>query len=135
MAFVEVVPTGAPQPQEIPFSHLLYIRYDKPEEGAIVLYLSAPCKKMVVENIYGKPWESLQATEIDDCLLELLNVLAGNYLNERNGGDKKHHMSLPELLFDEKQISEGDDHRSMWFDAEGIPFRISLRVNSTPTGG
>ena len=135
MAFVDVVPATAPQSEEIEFSHLLYISYDQPEKGAIVLFLSAQCKKLIVENIYGKRWDCLQATEIDDCLLELLNVLAGNYLSERNGADSKHHMSLPELLFDEKQLADGGDPKSMWFDAEGIPFRISIHMNPTFTGG
>jgi hypothetical protein len=124
-----------PEAQDAGFGHLLHIAFEQPEKGEIVLFLSVPCKKLIVENIYGRQWDSLEATEIDDCLLELLNVLAGNYLNERQGRDGKHRISLPEMLFDDKELGGDADMKSMWFDAEGIPFRIALRLETMYRGG
>ncbi len=125
MAFVDAVETPDPG-EQIVFSHIFHIDIFEPEEGEIALFLPSECKKLIVENIYGKDWSTLHATEIDDCLLEILNVLTGNFLNEYCGKEAKHNISLPELLFDDAKISGSNGFADFYFDAEGIPFRVSI---------
>lgn len=112
--------------EKLDFSQIIYISFFEPEAGRIALFLPFECKKMIVENIYGRDWDSLNANEIDDCLLEILNVLAGNFLNEYCGKEVKHNISLPELLFDDTQIKDNKRFIDFYFDAEGNPFKLSI---------
>ncbi len=95
----------------------------------MVLFLPSECKRLIVKNIYGSDWNELHDPEIDDCLLEILNVLAGNFLNEYCGNDAKHDMSLPGLLFDEKEMSLSEAPSENYFDAEGTIFKIAISFN------
>ena len=83
--------------------------------------------KKIVENIYGENWENLNPDQTDDCLLELCNVLAGNYLIEVYGEDARRDMSLPQLLFDEKHLIKDDNTQEFFFTAEDVPFKSLLR--------
>lgn len=125
MAFIDAVETpGAPE--ELTFSHIIHITFSEPEEGEIALFFPLECKRLIVENIYGIDWNTLDATAIDDCLLEMLNVMAGNFLNQYFGEDVKHSFSLPQLLFDEAEIRNRNRFVDYFFDAEGIPFKVSI---------
>jgi CheY-specific phosphatase CheX len=126
MAFIDVVETNEPE-EDFHFSQIIHISIFEPGQGDIALYLPSECKKMIVENIYGSDWDSLHATEIDDCLLEILNVLAGNFLKNYCGKGIKHNISLPELLFDETEMSRKNGFTDLFFDAEGNVFKISIR--------
>ncbi len=125
MAFLDVV--------EVPdfsgklrFGHILHISFTEPEEGEIALFLPSECKRRIVENVYGSDWSTLHDTEIDDCLLELLNVLAGNFLSDYYGEAVKHNVSLPELRFDDSGIFKGNKFTQFYFDAEEMPFKVSI---------
>ena len=85
MAFVDVNPTEPPS-EPLTFSHVISIEFRTPGTGRILLFLPQEVKKMVAENIYGRDWKTLRSEEIDDCLLELLNVLAGNMVDSLGGG-------------------------------------------------
>jgi len=125
MAFIDAVEMPD-HGEQIVFSHVIHIDIYEPEKGEIALFLPSECKKLIIENIYGEDWSTLHATEIDDCLLEILNVLTGNFLNEYCGKDARHNISLPELLFDDAKISGNNGFVDFYFDAEGIPFRVSI---------
>ena len=129
MAFIDVTELTE-HSAKIDSSHIIHIYFHEPMEGEIALVLPSECKRMIVENIYGCDWRDLHATEIDDCLLEILNVLAGNFLDEYWGRDVKHDISLPELRFDENEIDAGSGFTDFYFDAEGVPFKVSIRFKS-----
>ncbi len=130
MAFIDVVPTDPPE--ETPsYSHIIHIRFNEPVDGSIALCLPGDTKRMLVENIYGDEWESLDTEKIDDCLLEILNVLAGHYLSERFGPEIKRDLSLPELLFDDEELPHGESYTACWFDAEDSIFSAFISGAST----
>ncbi len=114
--------------EELDFSHIIHIDLFAPMQVEIALFLPSECKKLIVENIYGTDWSTLHATEIDDCLLEMLNVLAGNFLIECFGRQVKYDISLPELLFDDSKISKRNGFDFFPFDAEGIPFKAAIKI-------
>lgn len=103
-------------------SHIIAISYEAPERGSIALMLPLACKRQIVENIYGDEWESLDSEEIDDCLLEMLNVLAGEYLSSRYGREVRRDLSLPRLVFDAAELETSNTAERICFDAEGTPF-------------
>ena len=125
MAFVDVT-EALKVPEALEYSQIIHISLFEPMEGEIALFLPADCKRMIVENIYGSDWADLQAAEIDDCLLELLNVLAGNFLIEYCGTEVKHDISLPELLFNESELK--NSYQDFYFDAEGVNLKISIKM-------
>ena len=127
MAFVDVIEAG--DESEVHHSNVLYINFSQPVNGGLILRFSKECKMMIVENIHGSNWESLSSDEIDDCLLEVLNVLAGNFLNFYCGKESGHNMTFPQMLFDEEEIPKVSEYIPYYYDAEGVVFRVDVCVN------
>ena len=127
MAFIDVAPSPVCE-ETISYSHILSIALRQPVVGGLALYLPSECKRMIVENIYGEEWEQLSGVQIDDCLLELLNVLAGNFLNEYCGAGLQHNISLPELIFDETELQRPEEVNEYLYDAEGVCFKVVLGI-------
>ena len=123
MLFLDVMESGALDLKN--FSHIIRIRILDPENLELVLWLPLELKIEIAETIYGIPWDEISDTEIDDSLLELLNVLAGNFLSVYAGPDKKYNISLPEILFDEDEL-ERNDRDEIFFNVEGKPLKISF---------
>lgn len=128
MAFVDVI--EAEEKSDVHHSNVLYLDFTQPVRGGIILRLSKECKMTIVENIHGSNWDSLSGDEIDDCLLEVLNVLAGNFLNFFCGKETGHNMSFPQMLFDEDEIPGGNKFVPFYFDAEGVIFRIDICIDA-----
>ena len=55
--------------------------------------------------------------------LEILNVLAGEFLREYWGDNRKQSISLPKLLFDEQTVVVAEGSTEIYFDAEDQPFK------------
>ncbi len=127
MAFVDVI--EAEEVADVHHSNVLYINFTQPVSGGLILRFSKECKMVIVENIHGSNWESLSSDEIDDCLLEVLNVLAGNFLNFYCGKETGHNMSFPQMLFDEGEIPKGNEYIPYYYDAEGVVFRVDVCVD------
>lgn len=125
MAFLDVAAISEPQNQPV-LSQVIQLAFLEPDQGFAALFLPLDCKRHVVENIYGEDWEDLQPDQIDDCLLELLNVLVGNYLLEVYGHEAARDIALPRLLFDESEITITEDQETFYFDAEGTVFKAVL---------
>ena len=112
---------------EIPahFSYVLGIDILKPLSGTIVMYLSEDLKTRIVENIYYEPLK-INQNDRDDCLLEILNVLAGSFLTIYFGKELNYKMKLPELFVD--YLENGNDNFVLLnFNAEGLPFQVILK--------
>jgi hypothetical protein len=125
MAFLDVVESEHPE-TPVAFSQIMSIQYLKPVTGYINLFLPIECKKAIVENIHTKEWSKLSPLEIDDCLLEILNVLAGNYLINEYGCDRKYVLSFPQVLFDKTELESDGEKIICNYDAEGILFSASI---------
>lgn len=130
MAFIDVMPVEKPE-TPVNYGPILNISFSYPVHGGFILFLPNECKRRIVEDVFAKDWEELSLSEIDDCLLELLNVLAGNFLHLLCGEDIKYNMNFPEVLFDESDLPPGDSYRDYYFDAEDIPFKTSVLVTGS----
>ncbi|MFW5710685.1 MAG: chemotaxis protein CheX [bacterium] len=127
MAFIDVI--DAETPRDFEAGQLMFIEFYKPIHGRLLMSMPADIKKAIVENIHATDWNELSVSEIDDCLLELLNVLGGNFLRELKGGETKVQLSFPTVLFSLEEISDLDSFWKFDFDAEGIPFSVSLALH------
>ncbi|AHC15881.1 chemotaxis protein CheX [Salinispira pacifica] len=127
MAFLDVMPS---QSREISpkVSQLIYIDITRPVRGMLLLYLPLELKQKIAETIHSGSWEDLTPRQIDDCLLEVLNVLAGNFLLELLGQNTKYNISFPQIVFDEEEFEHTEDFHDFFFDAEGNIFQASVRL-------
>ncbi|MBB6481480.1 chemotaxis protein CheX [Spirochaeta isovalerica] len=127
MAFIDVVPEPHRE-GKISYTGIMGLEFSRPGRGHILFYMTKDCKKELVENIYGEEWIRLSDMEIDDCLLEILNVLAGDFLKNLFGEKDKVVMSFPRLYFDEENIPGNPGQFRFVYNAEGALFfaRLSL---------
>lgn len=127
MSFLDVQPALDEEPGAQD-GQLLHISFLSPATGGMMLLLPLELKRQIVENIHAKPWEELNNTEIDDCLLELLNVLAGNFLQQMYGADTKVNLSFPEVLFARSEVEHVGAYYDYSYNAEGIPLAVNVRL-------
>ncbi|TFG59265.1 MAG: hypothetical protein E4H36_14145 [Spirochaetales bacterium] len=128
MALVDTMYHESCETDVVEFSHILHIGFKAPADGSMILFLPTACKRMIVENVYGSDWAELSADEIDDCLLELLSVLAGNFLTMYCGKETMYNMSFPEILFDESEVSGRAEQTEFCFDAEDVLFKVAIAL-------
>ncbi len=126
MCFLDVQPAlGEEHPGD---GQLLHIAFSAPIRGGMILLLPLDLKRQIVENIHASAWEELNATQIDDCLLELLNVLAGNFLQMLFGESRKVNLSFPEVLFERSEVDENALFKDYFFSAEGTGLIVSIHI-------
>jgi CheY-specific phosphatase CheX len=129
MVFIDTIHLDE-NPAILDYTQILYIDLVSPQTGYIIAYLPFELRKTIVETILSTDWDEMHASEIDDCLLEILNVIAGNFLTEYLGRDVKYNISFPAVNYDEEDIDNLEKSQEIYFDAEGSIFRIKILLNS-----
>jgi len=127
MPFLDVIKIDNFQ-DKIQASQILFITFTRPVQGCLALFLPISLKLTIAQNIYTVDSTELKAHEIDDCLLELVNVLAGNFLTCVSGTAEEQVLSLPQMVFDEKQLPSLSGIDDCYFNAEGDFFRVSVFI-------
>lgn len=117
-------------PENFIYTQILYIDIISPHTGYVIAYLPLELRKIIVETIHSTDWDDMHASEIDDCLLEILNVITGNFMTELLGRDSKYNISFPAVNYDEEDIENLNKSQSIFFNAEGPIFRINILLNS-----
>jgi CheY-specific phosphatase CheX len=117
-------------PENFDYTQILYIDIISHSNGYIIAYLPLDLRKTIVETIHSTDWDEMHASEIDDCLLEILNVIAGNFMTELLGRGAKYNISFPAVNYDEEDIEQLDKSQEIYFSAEGPIFRINVLLNS-----
>ena len=118
------------KPEDFTYTQILYIDIISPVSGYIIAYLPLELRKTIVETIHSTEWDEMHATKIDDCLLEILNVIAGNFMTDLLGRNVKYNISLPAVNYDEEDIENLQNSQEIYFNAEGPLFRINVLINS-----
>jgi len=116
-------------PESFEYTQILFIDVISPQAGYITAYLPLELRKTIVETIHSSDWNDMHASEIDDCLLEILNVVAGNFMTEFLGRDNKYNISFPAVNYDEEDIENLDKSQELYFNAEGSVFKINVFLN------
>lgn len=116
-------------PENFTYTQILYIDIISPVKGYIIAYLPLELRKTIVETIHSIEWDEMHATEIDDCLLEILNVIAGNFMADLLGRDVKYNISFPAVNYDEEDIENLQSSQEIYFNAEGPIFKINVLIN------
>lgn len=127
MAFIETVEDPDPAGKdETPMEqNILIIDILKPISGSVMLYLPDNLKDKIILNVFAKDSSEVKENEKDDCLLEILNVLSGNFLNSYYGKVVGYKIELPQL-----QVGQENHPQEPFFlihmNAEGILFKVAM---------
>lgn len=124
MAFLDAIP--AKKPASNPPGQLFSIEVHGEQTHRLVLDLPLPVKQTIVENIHGSSWEELSSSDIDDCLLEFLNVLAGAFGRLYWGDESRYKLSFPQVSVGPPRESDSSPPDSFWFDAYDRLFAIHI---------
>lgn len=124
MAFLDAIPADAPVENSETQVFAIEVRGDEPQR--LVLDLPLDTKQSIVENIHARPWDELSSSEIDDCLLEFLNVLGGNFGRTYWGDDSRYKLSFPEVRIAIHDDIDAEEVQSYWFDAYGQIFAVHV---------
>lgn len=125
MAFMDVVDEPAPE-DDVASGQIVHLDFSHPLSGYVTLYLSAATKQRIVENIHGRGWEDLAGSEVDDCLMELVNIVAGNFLRLMGKDEHRHAVSLPQVLYDDSDLPNGEGRITRYYRADDALVRAVL---------
>ncbi len=129
MAFIDVSQTAAVDISSCGQVFYIAIAIKAPWRGHLVLYLPEGGKKKILENIYGRDFEDLSETEINDCLLEILNVLAGNFMSLLYGESADFQLGFPKVVLENDSVLQNNtEPLCLFFDAEGETFKIGIEL-------
>jgi hypothetical protein len=129
-AFIDAVPLDAIETKD--FENILSIDILKPISSTIMLFISNPLKQKIIENIFSSIEVPLTENQKSDGILEILIILAGNFLMAYFNKPVEYKMELPQLVMNYNEKENGNRHNSknrlvLNFDAEGLPFRIAFK--------
>ncbi len=125
MLFIDVIPSDV-QADNAWFDMIVSIDILKPITGKIIFLLPNILKKKIIRNIYTDDFDFIGEKEGDDCIMEIVNVLAGKFLTECFGNDVSYKFDFPTINFN---YAENDESKviSMDMDAECIPLKVVLK--------
>lgn len=120
MAFLDVMPSDSMN--DLGASQGFAVDIAGAERLRCYLDMSIAAKHAVVENIHADEWTELSSEEIDDCLLEILNVLGGSLGRALWGEAVRCKLGFPEVVV--MMPGRLDDVHIFDFDAEGEPLTV-----------
>ena len=111
--------------QKIEYSTIIGIEIKAPLKGKMYFYFTKELKELLIENIYDDALTELSATKTDDCQLEMVNIIAGEFLSALYQGKNTYQLGLPCIYFDENCLELPDKNTIITnFDAEGAYFKV-----------
>lgn len=128
MAFLEVLPSEEPPPVEEGEMLRASLLMHDPVQGEFLLVMPRNLLLGISEALFGLPVEELTEQLTTDAMLELLNTVAGQFLNDVIPG-QVYRLGLPEVeAAGDVPLSKGD---SIWhFMIEDEGFSISASGTS-----
>ncbi len=128
MAFMEVLPLSAEEREEHPVDEeniFAAQRVSRPLVGEFVLFMPKTMVQYVAEALYTQPKEELADHIQQDLLVEILNTVAGRFLNEYLSQDKIYKLELPKIV-EEFNNDEKKPVKRWFFQMEGKVFGITV---------
>jgi CheY-specific phosphatase CheX len=112
---------------------LLYIEIYEPVKGRLIMALPTELKREIVENIHAIDWEELTVSDVDDCLLEVLNVYAGDFVRALFDSEAKVRLSFPSVMISFEEVNDLEAFYRFHFSAEGVPFCVYIHLEAEVT--
>ena len=124
MAFLDVIESA---PEEYEYRYKIKIDILKPFLLKISFHFMDDLKNKIIDNVYGEEAVRLNEKAKDDCLLELMNVLAGNFMSFYSVAGEVYEMNLPvtDNEFHEENYSK---IINCYFNAESLKFKVAINI-------
>ncbi len=126
MAFLDVEPSKRAVTDSDP---KYFIHMQSPVDGVLLFSMPDNSKKNLAGNIYGKDFTEIKMNEVNECLLELVNIITGQFLNKLDIENAQYILGIPRIIFTEEKLYKYSHNYDYFFNAEGIPFQIKLMLN------
>jgi hypothetical protein len=124
MAFLDAERLAAAGPEEGLVTRAA-IDVLRPSSCRVELRMRESLRSKISDILYPEGVEGVGEGVPEDALLEILNVIAGNFLTDYFGPGMEIKLELPRYLYLSGD-SEGGDVIDLAFDAEGEPLRVVL---------
>ena len=110
---------------DINFTNAVIVMVEILHPGSTKLFLIIPdnFKKTVAENIFGEDISKLSKNDIEDSIIEILNVMSGQFIDSIYGESVSYKINLPKVISDFKSNAGYD---SFYYDAGGNIFCIMI---------
>ncbi len=120
-AFVLAEPVDAGRAAELPaatyFSRILYTG---PDQGQLFLAASEGFVRELVSSLLGiEPEDVDPASQGEDAIKELANIVGGSTILELGGADCQYSLNLPELVEASETPEPGDRGAACFVESEG----------------
>lgn len=135
MAFIDVNPAtdaenepsrksgNEPQPGEE--TQCAVIDVMAPLSCRLELRIPAGVRERIVENLFSEMPEAERKKNAEDSILEMLNIIMGNFLSAYFGSGTELQLSLPRYRWLAEEMP-GTAVANLRLDAEGSPFELAL---------
>ncbi len=105
-----------------------FVNLQSPVKGALILSIPQDGKGKLAGNVYGKARSDISGAEIDDCILELVNVITAQFMIRLDFKKIQYILGVPKLIFRQGDLYSYPYSYDYSFEAEGIPFQIRLMM-------
>lgn len=122
MAFMDAEPAETPYGRPSRECWTTLLLHD-PVQGEFRMQMSQQMLMNISESIYGLLGEKMTAQVLEDTLAEMINTVAGHFLNKVLPEEQIYQLGLPELGRGEPPAKGGDD-LVCDFIIEGEPLRL-----------
>ena len=126
MAFLDVSVIEKNFEEEVN-ENILKINVLEPVYGKIYMNMPDKTKKLIISNIYGNE-EKLTTSEEEDGILEVLNVITGNFMLDYFGKDQIYKIDFPTLLVNNYKMN--NNIKYIDFEIDNNNFRLSYEFSN-----
>ncbi len=106
-----------------------FIHLQAPVRGALILSIPEEDKKRLAGFIYGKQPALVTGQEANECLLEFINVVSGQFIAALEIEKIEYVVGIPQLFCREGDLYSYAHSYDFFFNAEGITFKVRLLLN------
>jgi hypothetical protein len=128
MAFLETVAMDAPQ-DKVLYENVVKVPVSNGSIRSILISYPDSLARMVSVNIFGGV-DDLDDNEIGDCMLELANVFAGDFLLSLAPDLPPAFIGVPEYICAKKDVAAyRDSSQFAYVNCEGKPLAIMIQTD------
>jgi putative two-component system response regulator len=122
--------------EDIASEPAFFIHLQAPVRGALILSILEEDKKRLAGFMYGKEPALVTGREANECLLEFVNVVSGQFIQALEIEKIEYVVGIPKLFSREGDLYSYAHSYDFFFNAEGIRFKVRLLLNrSLKTAG
>jgi hypothetical protein len=130
--FTDTLPAGTRPPVDSWEADGVSLQFTGTPTGRIHMWVSRGFACLVAANMLGIDTGAEEARKKGlDALMELLNMITGNFLTEAFGEKPVFTLSLPETIPNDQLADDFNDQNAVWFSADDNPVMFLIKYMPT----